>query len=173
MKNIFCAICIAFWLTSPTFAFDNKKSSREELTRFEKEVRLNGNDPVSHYNLASVYQGLGKRERAIAEYKFALKIDPNFSEAHNNLGSVYFELGRNEEAIGEYRKALDLFPNYPEAHFGLGLSYYLKNEEAKALTHFQRAEELFDRSNELENSQQVARILTIIKAKARVGKDVL
>jgi len=39
--------------------------------------------------------------------------------------------------------------------------------------HFQRAEDLFDRFNELEKRQQVSRILTVIKVRGRVAKDVL
>lgn len=41
-----------------------------------------------HYNLASVYEGLGRREQAKAEYRKALAADPRMAEAQARLDAL-------------------------------------------------------------------------------------
>jgi tetratricopeptide (TPR) repeat protein len=69
-------------------------------------------------------------EKAIENYKEALRINPNFLEAHNNLGVSLYDLRRYGEAEKEYNEALQINPNSAEAHNNLGaLLYELKRYE--------------------------------------------
>ena len=44
---------------------------------------------------------LGQFERAIDQYKKAIKLNPNFTDARINLGVVYKILGNYDQAINE------------------------------------------------------------------------
>jgi Tfp pilus assembly protein PilF len=41
-----------------------------------------------HYNLASVYEHMGRTDQARAEYEKALKEDPAYSDARDRLGKL-------------------------------------------------------------------------------------
>jgi tetratricopeptide (TPR) repeat protein len=75
------------------------------------------------YNLGNVYLNLGRLEKAIQKYKYALRLEPDFARAHNNLGDAYADQGRTDEAIEEYRVASRLDPNFALPHYNLGNVY--------------------------------------------------
>jgi hypothetical protein len=47
---------------------DRKKDYPRAAELLEKSVQLKADDPVTHYRLARVYQQLGKKQQAVAEF---------------------------------------------------------------------------------------------------------
>jgi Flp pilus assembly protein TadD len=79
------------------------------------------------------------RDKAIAEYKKALSINPTYVKAYSNLGITYGELKRAEESIETLKNALALKPDDPEIHSNLAASYYLQGDYTQARFHCDKA----------------------------------
>src|SRR6266404_3194788 len=104
-------------LIASLFDFDFALSMRE----FEKSIALNPNYATAHHWFGdSVLQCIGDFNRAIAEMKRALELDPLSVVFSVDLGVAYYFDGRYQEGIAQTRKALDLDPNAYYAYYNLG-----------------------------------------------------
>jgi TolB-like protein/Flp pilus assembly protein TadD len=107
----------ALGLIGSLFDFDFALSMRE----FEKSIALNPNYATAHHWFGdSVLQCIGDFNRAIAEMKRALELDPLSVVFSVDLGVAYYFDGRYQEGIAQTRKALDLDPNAYYAYYNLG-----------------------------------------------------
>jgi tetratricopeptide (TPR) repeat protein len=66
-----------------TYAVNNQilKAERD----FQQALALDSQVSSAHYNLGEIYRNLGNRQRAIAEFKAELKLNPEFKAALNSL----------------------------------------------------------------------------------------
>lgn len=80
------------------------------------------------------YSFLGDYERAIAECRAAIQVDPEFGNPYNDIGADLIEQGKWEEAIPWFKKAMEARRYdarcYP--YFNLGLVYEHKRDWAQA-----------------------------------------
>lgn len=84
---------------------------------------------------------MGMHDRAEANYRRALELDPNCASAHFNLAVELVRNGALKEAEAHYRKAVPLRPT-AEVHNGLGFALDLQKRTDEALAEFHRALEL-------------------------------
>lgn len=73
-----------------------------------------------HYSIARLYEASDDAERAISEYREALKYDWESSTLRSELAATLFRAGSFTEAITECRKAIALDKNNADAHYMLG-----------------------------------------------------
>ena len=91
---------------------------------------------VAHINLGLVLLQNGQPEKAIAQFREALRIDPTYSETHNSLGSALLQSGQAEEAIARFREALRINPAYSEARYNLGNALLRSGHIGEAIARF-------------------------------------
>jgi len=117
----------------------------ESTREFERGIELNPNYPTAHqwYGRLTLLM-TGQFDRAIAEVKRAVELDPVSSIIHADLGSVYTMARRYDEAIEQFRNVLELDPQFYWAHRQLGLALELKGAPGEALIEYQRALKLSD-----------------------------
>ncbi len=85
----------------------------------------------------------GDFEKAIAEFKEVLKLDPKNVHAYNNIGVAYFRTGNLDQAIAYYTKAIDLGIADANMYFFRGQMYgKYQQEDAKAIKDYTKAIEL-------------------------------
>jgi tetratricopeptide (TPR) repeat protein len=85
----------------------------------------------------------GDFEKAIAEFKEVLKLDPKNVHAYNNIGVAYFRIGNLDQAIAYYSKAIDLGIADANMYFFRGQMYgKYQQEDAKAIKDYTKAIEL-------------------------------
>jgi DNA-binding winged helix-turn-helix (wHTH) protein/TolB-like protein/Flp pilus assembly protein TadD len=72
-------------------------------------------------------------DKAIAQEKIALEMDPNFALAHRYLGLAYEQKGMNTEAISEFQKARALSASRPLDSGSLAHAYALAGRTDEAL----------------------------------------
>ncbi len=109
-----------------------------ETARFlaEKAVTLDAELPQARWVLSRI---LVRRkyfdgERALAEIRKAISLDPNFADAHVYLGNILVLVGRAEEALGHVERGMRLNPHFPFWYYHiLGMSQFqLTRYEAAA-----------------------------------------
>jgi tetratricopeptide (TPR) repeat protein len=107
-----------------------------------------GNDPTFHNQLGLTYFAIGEYDKAIAEYKQAICIDPNYIDAHYNLAVVYGKGGESRnsaEGIRELHIVISIDPVYRVAPLLLADLYW----EAK---NCEEAEKWYAKALEIENA---------------------
>jgi len=87
------------------------------------------------------YSFLGDYERAIAECRMAIDVDPSLGNPYNDIGAYLIELGQWEAAVPWFHKAIHAARYearcYP--HFNLGRVYERKHDWSRAKQCYARA----------------------------------
>jgi tetratricopeptide (TPR) repeat protein len=98
----------------------------------------------AHTFLGWTYSFQGLLDRAIAECKKAIDVDPAFGNPYNDIGAYLIQMDRHDEAIPWLEKATVATryeaPHFP--HFNLGRAYLAKEMYTRALECFERALEI-------------------------------
>jgi tetratricopeptide (TPR) repeat protein len=96
----------------------------------------------AHNNLGSALREVpGGLNRAIAQFKEALRLNPDRAETHFNLAIILDLMpDRSADAIAQYGEALRLWPDYAQAHYNLGCDLdKLPGHATEAIAHFEEA----------------------------------
>ena len=78
---------------------------------------------AGYNHLGAYYSQKGDMERALVEFKEALRLEPYRAEAHYNLANIQFKMGNLDEAEEGYRNASKRNPYYDSAHLALAMVY--------------------------------------------------
>jgi tetratricopeptide (TPR) repeat protein len=87
-------------------------------------IHADSEDPWAHHALACVYLFNRRFEDCLAEFEFALRLNPNFSLARGYYGVALAYCGRWEEGDRHARHALRLSPRDPFAATYCGVVSY-------------------------------------------------
>ncbi len=79
------------------------------IADYEAALKID-DDPTTHLNLGTAYQAANKLEKAVAEYKKAVQMDPKQCDAYYYLATTYQAMKQNALAIAEYRRCLQCAP---------------------------------------------------------------
>lgn len=81
----------------------------------------------------------GEHEKAIVEFRRALRLDPSYLSAWTLMGHEYVEMKNTYAAIESYRKAIDANSKDYRAWYGLGQTYEVLDMLSYALYYYQQA----------------------------------
>ena len=117
----------------------------QSTKEFERSIELNPNYPTAHqwYGRLTLL-AMGQFDRAIAEAKQAVELDPISPIGRTDVATVYMVERRYDEAIAQLRNTLETDPDFYWAHRQLGLALELKGAPSDAIVEYQRASELND-----------------------------
>ncbi len=110
------------WALDPAQALD-------EAERWARRaVELNDQEPLSHMALGNVLLWRRDHERALAEFRRMIALDPNFAQGYTARGLALMYAGRAAEALEPIAMAMRLDPHYTpivlhflaQANFSLG-----------------------------------------------------
>ncbi len=110
-------------------------------TNYDKAVELHSRaeelDPLSHvtaHDLGFTYMAMKEYDKAAAQFKRALDLNPNWVWGHIKLGKTYAHMGRCTEALESAAVAEDLLAGSgtPSTRSWLDYTYALCGETAKA-----------------------------------------
>jgi Tfp pilus assembly protein PilF len=76
----------------------------KEGDAYQKAVSLQPNNSLAHYLLGTWYEDSGQFERAIAEYRAAVTIDPMDEDAWSDLGELELILGHRSAAAEAHER---------------------------------------------------------------------
>ncbi len=114
----------------------------------QKSINMNPEFDKAHYNLANIYLKSGKYNKAIGEYKLAIKYKKDFPYYYYNLGCAYIGIKDYKEAKNNFQKAIKL--NNKEADFYYNLAFAEKN-----LNNEKEAKTALEMYNKLKGSEDL------------------
>lgn len=115
---------------------------RQALAACEQAVALGADLSDGHTCLGVVYNGTGKYELAIEQFRQAVGREPTSDAAHRGLALAYQQSGLLKEAEETYRRAIALRPQYWAGYSWLGNFYFLTGRYDKAEQMFKKVIEL-------------------------------
>src|SRR5712691_2479158 len=101
-----------------------------------------GIDREDHGEKADLFRLLQMYDRELAEYDWAIELNPTDPSYHNYKGTALVELGRLEMAVKEFEEAIQLNPSHPDSHNHKGLALFKLGQDEEALVEFEKAIQL-------------------------------
>ncbi|NQT40894.1 MAG: tetratricopeptide repeat protein, partial [Planctomycetes bacterium] len=113
---------------------DNLNRPDQTEAAYLTAIRLRPQSVAARNNLALFYDTGGQTDKAVAQLREIIKIEPEWPQAHYSLGlALAADEKRLAEAVECFTKASQLDPNRPRLHYnrGLALQRLGKPEEAE------------------------------------------
>jgi Tfp pilus assembly protein PilF len=128
-------LCLA---TAETMEREEKYPEAIEL--YEKARQLDHQAGVkATRHLAFIHDRMGNFDRALEEYRRAMKDNPRDAALLNNLGYGYYNRGEWAAAEKQLRKAVDLEPKLASAWINLGMCLAVQGRYEEGLAAFEKA----------------------------------
>ena len=127
----------------------------------ERVWNLDPDSYRSHQLLGEAYEAKENYERALVEYREALRLSPQAPGLHYSIGHAYWQMKRFAEAIPELDKELELNPNHPSANYVLGHIYLYQRQTEGAARHLQVAVEA--EPDFVEARKQLGKALSLLE----------
>jgi serine/threonine-protein kinase len=108
----------------------------------ELSVELDDQLAEAHACLGTVFFGTGRHGEAVAEFGWAISLDPTHDEAFRGLARVYDRIGDPEAAEKVYLKAISIRPHYWAGYSWLGGFYFYRGRFGESEAMFRRVTEL-------------------------------
>jgi tetratricopeptide (TPR) repeat protein len=142
--------------TSQLFSFlgdcyRNLKENEKAAEAYKTAIELDSTNADAYWNLAFLYQILGKSEQTITELKKLSQIYPFNPGIRMQLGGILFSSNRWDEAIEEYKKVTQLNPEEKKAWLALGTIYEIKKDFENATYAYGKALKLDFYNAEIRN----------------------
>ncbi|MFC1804589.1 tetratricopeptide repeat protein [Candidatus Omnitrophota bacterium] len=106
-----------------------------EVLAFDKSASY----ALSHYIMAGIHDARGETDKAIEQYKLALRKDRENPAIHLNLAASYIKNNQIEDAIKELELAVKFDPESVEPHAILALLYTSQNNLEQAAREYETA----------------------------------
>ncbi len=85
------------------------------------------------------YHHLFAPEKALQDYKMAVRLDPHYAVAYNNMGAVYHGLEEYARAEKAYKTAIKYAPQLAVAYCNLGTTYFAESKGKRGAEAYQKA----------------------------------
>jgi tetratricopeptide (TPR) repeat protein len=116
---------------------------QESIPVLEKLAAAHPDQAPTGFLLGAAYEHSGQRDKAVAEFRRVLQVDPDFHAALNYLGYTYAEAGVNlDEALKLVTRAVALDPDNGAYVDSLGWTYYRLGHPEQARNYLERAARL-------------------------------
>ena len=119
---------------------ENKTDIAQEL--YNQVLKINPKHLATLNNLGTIFQGLGKNQKAKSYFEKVIEINPNHINAYVNLGIVFHELGNLQKAKDCYEKVIKINPNHINAYNNLGIIFQELREIQKAKDCYEKVIEI-------------------------------
>jgi tetratricopeptide (TPR) repeat protein len=112
----------------------------DALPALRQALTLDPGVPETHYALALLLSKPGgDAQRAEAEWREAIRLQPDYSQAHMNLANFLFQHNRSGEAAYHFEYALRVRPDYALADLNYALMLRAMGRKQEAAEHLRKA----------------------------------
>jgi hypothetical protein len=113
---VFAALIITVFSTATLVRNSVWKS---EIRMWEDVIKKSPNKARPHHSLGFAYGDGGQIQKAIEQYRIAIRLDPYYVKPRQNLAITYYSLGLFDEARREFEDILKIAPENRETIFYL------------------------------------------------------
>jgi tetratricopeptide (TPR) repeat protein len=136
---------------------------QKSINKFNEVLQIEPDLAAAYYYRGRAKAQIGDLHGARKNYSKSLRLQPNQIEVSNELGNIDYLLGNYGSAIENYNWTLDINPNYATAYYKRGLAYLQLEDKLKAIEDFRQSAKLFDQQDNIDNYEEVQRILKTIQ----------
>jgi len=132
---LFLASCALLTIRGNDTWANNVTVSSEMVKRYPRSAR-------AHASMGTSFLKDGALDKAIEEYRIAVRLEPDTALYHKNLGAGYCAKGMLQEAQGELERAVVLYgglPGLDVAYNDLGLAFEGKGLYREAVDSYKKA----------------------------------
>jgi len=97
---------------------------------------------TAFFNRANIYARRARYDKAFADYKRAVELDPSNPLIHYNMGNAYLDRGELAQAAEAFTRAVNLDSGFALAYFNRGIARRRLGDSAGADQDFRRTLEL-------------------------------
>jgi len=130
------ALLFSFW------TYERNKIWHDRITFWQDCVNKSPNKARPRFSLGAAFAESGAYEKAMAQYRKAVAIDPEYGEVYNNIGNIYARRGAYSEAETLYRKAIELQPAYGMPYYNLAVALMDQKKYDEARAYLEKARHL-------------------------------
>ena len=112
---------------------------RNSVTLLERTLAVTSGNNLAHYNLGRAFHSQGEIDKAIYQYRQAVKVKPDYAEAYNNLGAAFESQNKFDEALNCYRQTLKFKPDNADIWYNIGNAFQNRGKFAEAVKNYQQA----------------------------------
>ena len=132
----------AKWRTVLAGSYYDVRNLDEALDQALKARDLDPQNLENQYLLGEIYQSMGKKNEALAEYEHFRDRAEEKGDIYLKLAFLYDEMKNHGEAANNFLRALELQPDNAELLYYLGIEYRILGDHEKAAKAFTKAVEL-------------------------------
>lgn len=125
------------YLTGLSYA--KKKMYPEAVAALEEVTAATPDFAPAHFQLGVCFQQSGEAEKALAQYREVMRLDPSNLDNYFNATLILVKLNKPSEALENCLKILQARPDDPDVNEMAGQSQLQLGEYAKALPYFEKA----------------------------------
>ena len=118
------------------------KKLKNSIAKYIETQEYSADFSASRHNLGNLYSNLGETEKAIENYKEAIRIDNQFYPAQTNLAMLYNRIGKNIEAEKLLLEVVENRHGMGDAYYSLGLLQAEMGNYDESIANLQKATEL-------------------------------
>jgi len=121
-------------------AYKEKADGPNAVRAFEMAKQQKAwKDPEFFNSSGLAYSEVKQYEKAIADFRQSIALDPKLEEAYNNLGLTYTDAGMLNEAIKTLEDAIKLNPKTDKPYYNMGNTYAKAGDYLKAIEWYNKA----------------------------------
>ncbi|MEX1327491.1 MAG: tetratricopeptide repeat protein [Desulfobacterales bacterium] len=122
-------------IPDPPLDSKQKKIFQAVLDEYQNSMEYSADFAFGRYNLGNLYTGLKQSDKAIENYRAAIKIDNLFYPAKVNLAMLYNQQNQKDKAERLLRDVVTTHPEMYEIHYSLGLLLAEKKQYEESAGH--------------------------------------
>jgi len=111
---------------------------KEAERAFLEVLRQGGKTAFLHNNLGIVYQQQGSHQRALGQFREAVRLQPDYAAPRFLMGASLMSLGKMTEAIREFEQALKLDPGQTLGRLQLIRAYELAGNPVAVVDQYRK-----------------------------------
>ncbi len=122
--------------------YEHEGGMRKAIDEYVQAIDIDKKDYDSYYKIASLLNGLDKKDEASEMLFNLLSKKPEMLEATNLLGEILLEQEKYKEAVNVYQEALRYNPTSYDINYNLGIAYTMLNDFQNAKICYEKAAEI-------------------------------
>jgi tetratricopeptide (TPR) repeat protein len=108
-------------ISEPQLDSNQKSRYQSALLEYQESMEYSADFAFARYNLANLYTNLGQPQKAIDNFRAAVRIDNQFYPAKVNLAMLFNQMGRKDETEALLQEVVGTHPELYEVQYSLGL----------------------------------------------------